>query len=133
MSNRQQQVVAVLKAIETGAAEPLAIISPDKYTQHNIAAADGLAGLRVLLAALPEGSAHVSTVRVFEDGDYVFAHTDYNFFGPKVGFDIFRFENGKIVEHWDNLQETARPNPSGHGMIDGPTEPRDQDKTYANK
>jgi nuclear transport factor 2 (NTF2) superfamily protein/predicted SnoaL-like aldol condensation-catalyzing enzyme len=133
MSNRKQQVVAVLKAIETGAAEPLAIINPDKYTQHNLAAADGLAGLRVLLAALPEGSAHVSTVRVFEDGDYVFAHTDYNFFGPKAGFDIFRFENGKIVEHWDNLQETVRPNLSGHGMIDGPTEPRDQDKTYANK
>ena len=35
-----------------------------------------------------------------------FLHTDYNFFGPKIGFDIFRFEDGKIVEHWDNLQET---------------------------
>ena len=51
----------------------------------------------------------------------------------KIGFDIFRFENGKIVEHWDNLQETAGPNPSGHSMIDGPIEPRDLDKTYANK
>jgi hypothetical protein len=37
------------------------------------------------------------------------------------------------MEHWDNLQETARPNLSGHSMIDGPTEPRDLDKTYANK
>jgi predicted SnoaL-like aldol condensation-catalyzing enzyme len=82
---------------------------------------------------LPEGSASVNTARVFEDGDYVFAHTSYNFFGPKIGFDIFRFENGKIVEHCDNLQEMARPNPSGHSMIDGPTEPRDLDKTYANK
>jgi len=133
MSHRKQQVVAVLKAIETGAAESLAIINPDKYIQHNLAAADGLAGLGALLAALPKGSARVNTARVFEDGDYVFAHTDYNFFGPKIGFDIFRFENGKIVEHWDNLQETARPNPSGHSMIDGPTEPRDMDKTYANK
>jgi hypothetical protein len=49
------------------------------------------------------------------DGNVVFAHTDYNVFGPKVGFDIFRFEDGKIVEHWDNLQDTAaRPGPSGH-------------------
>ena len=99
MSHRKQQVVAVLKAIETGATEPLAIINPDKYIQHNLAAADGLAGLGAFLATLPEGSASVNTARAFEDGDYVFAHTSYSFFGPKIGFDIFRFENGKIVEH----------------------------------
>ena len=58
-----------------------------------------------MLAQLPKGSARVNTVRVFEDGDFVFAHTEYDFFGPKIGFDIFRFEDGKIVEHWDNLQE----------------------------
>jgi predicted SnoaL-like aldol condensation-catalyzing enzyme len=133
MSHRKREVVALLKAIETRATEPLAIINPDKYIQHNLSAADGLSGLGALLASLPEGSARVNTARVFEDGDYVFAHTDYNFFGPKIGFDIFRFENGKIVEHWDNLQETARTNPSGHSMIDGLTEPRDLDKTYANK
>jgi predicted SnoaL-like aldol condensation-catalyzing enzyme len=63
----------------------------------------------------------------------VLAHTDYNFFGPKIGFDIFRFENGQIVEHWDNLQEPAGPNPSGNTMIDGPTEPADIHKTGANK
>ena len=73
-------------------------------------------------------------MRVFQDGDFVFAHTDYDFFGPKIGFDIFRFEDGKIVEHWDNLQEKpARPNPSGHTMTDGPTEVTDLEKTAANK
>ena len=62
----------------------------------------------------------MNTVRVFQDGDFVFAHTDYNFFGPKIGFDIFRFDNGQIVEHWDNLQETpAAPNPSDYTMTDG--------------
>lgn len=72
-------------------------------------------------------------MRVFQDGDFVFAHTDYNFFGPKIGFDIFRFENGTIVEHWD-LQETpANPNPSGRTMIDGPTEATDLERTEANK
>src|ERR1700730_3132160 len=69
-----------------------------------------------------------------QDGDFVVVHTDYNFFGPKVGFDIFRFEDGKIVEHWDNLQATgAKPSPSGHTMIDGPTRVSDLDKTEANK
>ena len=76
----------------------------------------------------------MNTVRVFQDGDFVFAHTEYDFFGPKIGFDVFRFEDGKIVEHWDNLQETpTRPNPSGHTMTDGPTEANDLDKTEANK
>ncbi|MFO0206413.1 MAG: hypothetical protein ACK54L_09755, partial [Betaproteobacteria bacterium] len=80
------------------------------------------------------GSAKVNTVRVFQDGEFVFAHTEYNFFGPKIGFDIFRFEGGKIVEHWDNLQETpAKPNPSGRTMIDGPAVAADLDKTAANK
>ena len=130
---QKQQVVALLKAIETGASEPVGVINPNQYKQHNLGVADGLAGFGALLQQLPKGSAKVNTVRVFQDGNYVFAHTDYNFFGPKIGFDIFRFEDGKIVEHWDNLQETAAPNPSGHTMTDGSTEVKDQDKTEANK
>lgn len=130
---QKEQVVALLKAIETGESAPVAVISPDKYIQHNLGAADGLKGFGELLAALPKGSARVKTIRVFQDGDYVFAHTDYDFFGPKIGFDIFRFENGRIVEHWDNLQEKAGPNSSGHSMIDGPSEATDLGKTAANK
>lgn len=134
LTTQEQQVVDLLNAIETGAAEPVAVVNPDKYTQHNLGIADGLAGFGAALTALPAGSAKVNTVRVFQDGDYVFAHTDYNFFGPKIGFDIFRFENGKIVEHWDNLQETpTSANPSGNTMIDGPTKPTDQTKTEENK
>jgi predicted SnoaL-like aldol condensation-catalyzing enzyme len=133
MTPHEKQVVALLKAIETGASEPVAVINPQKYIQHNLGVADGLAGFGALLAALPKGSAKVNTARVFEDGDFVFAHTEYNFFGPKIGFDIVRFEDGKIVEHWDNLQTTAGPNPSGHTMIDGPAEAVDIDKTNANK
>ncbi|HEY0707008.1 MAG TPA: nuclear transport factor 2 family protein [Polyangia bacterium] len=131
---RTQQVRELLKSIETGATAPVAVINPQKYIQHNLAVGDGLEGFGALLAQLPKGSARVNTVRVFQDGDFVFAHTDYNFFGPKIGFDIFRFENGKIVEHWDNLQEKpASPNPSGHTMTDGPTEATDLAKTGANK
>ena len=134
MSNHKQQVVELLKSIETGASKPIAYINPNKYVQHNLAVGDGLAGVRALLQALPKGSAKVNTVRVFQDGNFVLAHTDYNFFGPKVGFDIFRFEDGKIVEHWDNLQETAaKPSPSGHTMLDGPTTASELDKTEANK
>lgn len=134
MTPQKQQVLALLKSIETGDPAPVAVINPNKYIQHNLAAADGLAGFGELMKLLPKGSAKANTVRVFQDGDHVFAHTEYNFFGPKIGFDIFRFENGKIVEHWDNLQETpAKPNPSGRTMTDGPTQATDLDKTAANK
>lgn len=134
-SNTQKtQVVALLKSIETGEPAPVSYINPKKYIQHNLAIGDGLAGFGAALKALPEGSAKANTVRVFRDGDYVFAHTEYNFFGPKIGFDIFRFEHGKIVEHWDNLQESPKqPNPSGHTMTDGPTVATDLHKTAANK
>lgn len=128
------KVVALLKSIETGDQAPVAYINPTIYTQHNLGIANGLAGFGAALQALPQGSAKVHTVRSFQDGDYVVAQTDYNFFGPKIGFDVFRFEKGLIVEHWDNLQEKpTQPNPSGHTMLDGPTEIKDLGKTEANK
>jgi len=134
MSKQKQQVMDLLKSIETGDPKPVSCIHPGKYIQHNLAVGDGLAGFGAVLQQLPKDSAKVHTQRVFEDGDYVIAHTDYNFFGPKVGFDIFRFENGLIVEHWDNLQEKpAAPNPSGHTMLDGTTSVADLDNTESNK
>jgi predicted SnoaL-like aldol condensation-catalyzing enzyme len=134
VSTQKQQVVDLLKAIETGAAAPVAAINPNKYVQHNLGAADGLAGFGVLLQQLPKGSARVNTVRAFRDGEFVFTHTDYDFFGPKIGFDVFRFEAGRIVEHWDNLQvKPAGANPSGHSMTDGATAPTDLGKTDDNK
>ena len=132
----EQMVVEELKAIETGAQEPVAYINAESYTQHNLGVADGLAGFGAALAQLadyPE-KAKVNTVRVFADGDYVVAHTDYNFFGPKIGFDIFRFEDGKMVEHWDDLQATPEASkPSEHTMVDGTTEIVDVEKTEENK
>jgi predicted SnoaL-like aldol condensation-catalyzing enzyme len=131
--NNKRKAVELLKSIETGDTQAVSIINPDKYIQHNLGAADGLRGFAGLMKQLPPNSARVKTVRVFQDGDIVFTHSDFNFFGPKVGFDIFRFENERIVEHWDNLQETAPANPSGHSMIDGPAESTDLEKTEQNK
>ena len=104
-------------------------VNPNKYIQHNLQVGPGPTGVAALIKNMPP-DASVNTIRVFEDGDYVFAHTQYNFFGPRIGFDIFRYEDSLIVEHWDNLQETAtEPSPSGHTMIDGPTIASDLDST----
>lgn len=132
--SNKEKAVALLNSIETGDQGAIAYVDPKHYTQHNLAVADGLAGFGAALQALPKGSAKVNVVRSFQDGAFVFTHTDYNFFGPKAGFDIFRFENGLIVEHWDNLIAKAeKPNPSGRTQFDGPSEVSDIEKTEENK
>lgn len=128
-----EKAVSLISSIETGDQTPVSYINPEKYIQHNLAVGDGLAGFGAVLQALPEGSAKADVKRAFQDGEYVVLHTEYNFFGPKVGFDVFRFEEGRIVEHWDNLAEKAEPNPSGRTQIDGPTDIQDLDKTVENK
>ena len=131
---QKQQVVDLLKGLETGQAPSLGYINPEKYIQHNLAARDGLKGLEEFLAQVPPNTVKVNTVRIFQDGDHVFAHSEYDFFGPKAGFDIFRIEDGKIVEHWDNLQEIpAAPTANGHSMTDGPTQAEDLELTEQNK
>ena len=134
--SNKEKAVALLKAIETGAQEPIAYVNAESYKQHNLTVADGLDGFGAALAGLadfPE-KARVNTVRAFEDGDYVVCQTDYNFYGPKAGFDIFRFEDGLIVEHWDNLMPyDGGKNPSGRTPFDGTTEITDTAKTTDNK
>ena len=132
MSNKEK-AIALLNSIQSGDQAAIGYVNAEEYTQHNLSVGDGLAGFGAALQALPEGSARVNVVRSFEDGNYVFTHTDYNFFGPKSGFDVFRFENGLIVEHWDNLIEQAAPNPSGHTQFDGATTIVDLSQTNTNK
>lgn len=131
--SKKEKVIELLNSIETGDTKPVAYINPDKYIQHNLTVGDGLAGFAKVLKQLPKGSAKVEIIRAFEDGDYVFTHTKYNFFGPKAGFDIFRFENGLIVEHWDNLQEIVEKTVSGRTQFDGITTISDIGKTEENK
>lgn len=132
LSNRDK-AVAVISSIETGDQNAISYINPNKYIQHNLAVADGLAGFGEVMKMLPEGSAKAKVIRTIQDGEYVALHTEYDFFGPKAGFDIFRFEDGLIVEHWDNLQDVAKPNPSGRTQFDGATEITDVNKTDENK
>jgi predicted SnoaL-like aldol condensation-catalyzing enzyme len=129
----KEKAVALIESLESGAQEPVGYINPTKYIQHNLAVADGLEGFGAVIAHAPEGGFKAKVVRAFEDGEFVLLHTEYDFFGPKAGFDIFRFEDGKIVEHWDNLAEITPANPSGRTQLDGETTITDLDKTEANK
>src|SRR4029077_1617456 len=75
--------------------------------------------------------------RTLEDGEFVLLHSKYLGLGghptPLISFDLFRFADGKIVEHWGDQEPEALPNPSGRSQIDGPTVVTDRDRTEENR
>jgi predicted SnoaL-like aldol condensation-catalyzing enzyme len=93
-----------------------------RYTQHNPRAADGPDGLKAFLAFLREKfpDYHSDIVRVFADGDYVILHV-HNFPTPGSSgnaiIDIFKLENGKVVEHWDVRQEVPETAANANTMF----------------
>ena len=121
MSTRIELIRNLLKGIETGDPDAVNVISPEQYIQHNPQTQTGREGLAALFARLSKTNPRVNIVRAFEDGDYVFGHTEYDFDSRRVGFEVFRFEGEFVVEHWDNIQLRQGPNASGHSMVDGET------------
>lgn len=106
------------------------------YIQHNPEVPNGSDSLKELISILGKsGYVKADFVRVISDGDLVAFHGRYEGFGPKpmISFDVFRVEDGNMVEHWDNLIEEQPLNPSGHSQIDGATEITDLDQTDENK
>jgi len=131
--NRKHQIRDLLKSIETGEPGPVAVVNEAKYIQHNPQTHEGSEGLAQLFQRLAKTGPRVNMVRAFEDGDYVFAHMEYDFASRKICFEVFRFQDGQAVEHWDNIQERQAPNPSGRSMVDGPTQVTDPDLTEVNR
>jgi predicted SnoaL-like aldol condensation-catalyzing enzyme len=132
-----EKALALIGTFASGDADLAASLLKEDYIQHNLAYGTGrdafVGSVQWLSSA--EVPTTVENIRAFEDGDYVFLQTVYNFAGAgeQVAFDIFRFEDGLIAEHWDNLADKADPNPSGHTQIDGTMEITDLDKTEENR
>ncbi len=132
MTNKEK-AITFINSFTTGNTEILQNILTEDFIQHNLTYGTGKKAFIGLLEHLEKTT--VENIRAYEDGDFVFLHSVYNFskIGKYVAFDIFRFENGKIVEHWDNLIALTEPNISGHTQIDGTVEIKDIDKTKDNK
>ena len=130
----KQAVLDLLAAYSTGDQSAFDVINPDKFIQHDPQIGDGLAGLKAWLASIPPGQISVKPVRVLADGPYVAVHSETMLpSGDTTSWDIFRFEQGKIVEHWDTRQPIAPPNGAGHTELDGPTTVTDLAATEDNK
>ena len=104
--------------------------------QHNELFANGIDAQKGVVGFLAgTGNFKAEYVRVIADGDLVAVHARYEGFGetPMIAFDVFRVEDGKIAEHWDNLIPEQPANPSGRTQTDGVTQITDLDQTQANK
>jgi len=94
----------------------------DKYIQHNPIAADGKqAAVEVLgkaLQALPGWSYEFK--HAYVDGDYAIIHSHVRMKADDRGMaviDIFRFEKGKVVEHWDVVQPIPEKSANNNTMF----------------
>jgi len=94
---------------EGNAQEALDKYVGDQYIQHNPMVADGEeAFVGVVEMTIGSNPNYVfETKRVIAQDDHVVLHSYMTLTGEGPGFavmDIFRLEDGKIVEHWDVLQ-----------------------------
>src|ERR1700752_5249969 len=113
----------VLKALQGAFIEHDATVvdryfSPD-YVQHNPLIANGPSAIATLIPTLKDLSYEIGMV--VAEGDLVMVHGRYVGWGPKplVAVDIFKVKNGKVVEHWDVMQEEvpASATASGNPMF----------------
>ncbi|MBK8483008.1 MAG: nuclear transport factor 2 family protein [Saprospiraceae bacterium] len=123
----EQKVKELFTVFSTGNPDGLKHISDAQYKQHNPFAPDGKAGLTAMFNGQATGIT-LDNHRIFSEGNYVITHTTYggtwNNGTPQVAFDVFRFDNGLIVEHWDNLQNISNPitdTTNGNSQTNGTT------------
>lgn len=75
----------------------------------------------------------IEVVRVISDNDLVATHSIARGDTTQIRFDVFKFWNGQIVEHWSNVQDSIGVNPQGHSHTDGPARPKDIEYTDNNR
>jgi predicted SnoaL-like aldol condensation-catalyzing enzyme len=83
----------------------------DDYIQHSPSMKDGKAGLRDAIEYLkslpkPKEEDKSPIILAIADGDYVMLLLDLYFMGKHLLVaDLFKVFNGKVVEHWDAIQD----------------------------
>lgn len=120
--NKQNVLEFYEKAINQKDFQAASYYLGSRYIQHNPLAADGAEGLKAYIQFLRENYpyAHSEIKRIFADGDYVVLHV-HSIQVPgtrgRAIFDLFKLENGKIIEHWDAIQDIPEKSANSNGMF----------------
>ena len=96
-------------------------VSTEQYWQHNPAVGDGLDGFATAFSALAAqgiGLVYDTVHQVIAEGNFVLTVAEGRFGTvPTAFYDLFRVENGKIVEHWDVTPEIVIDLPHSNGQF----------------
>jgi predicted SnoaL-like aldol condensation-catalyzing enzyme len=102
-------------------ADAFAELVADNYRQHNPTIPDGPAAAIEMLTTKFDGSpdARFEVQRILVDGDHAMVHVKASRPGaPDAAVaDIYRFDAGRIVEHWDVLQPVPADAVHDHPMF----------------
>jgi predicted SnoaL-like aldol condensation-catalyzing enzyme len=113
--NNREVVKQLFEAFRAGDTEAFDELIAEDYVQHNPQADNGLEAVKNFFA--PVGPVDVEVHRVVAEGDLVAVHSHYKTFNM-AGVDIFRINDaGKIIEHWDVLQQVPETTASGNDMF----------------
>ncbi|MBR0897943.1 nuclear transport factor 2 family protein [Bradyrhizobium tropiciagri] len=120
-ANRKAVLAFYEKGLNQKDADAALAYVGNRYVQHNPGAADGPEGFRKFISFLREKfpNSHSEIKRSFVDGDYVILHVhavrEPGTRGNAI-IDIFKLEDGKIVEHWDVVQPIPE-NPANNNTM----------------
>ncbi|MGY3528840.1 putative SnoaL-like aldol condensation-catalyzing enzyme [Bradyrhizobium embrapense] len=120
-ANRKAVLAFYEKGLNQKDADAALAYVGNRYVQHNPGAADGPEGFRKFIGFLREKfpNSHSEIKRSFVDGDYVILHVhavrEPGTRGNAI-IDIFKLEDGKIVEHWDVVQPVPE-NPANNNTM----------------
>jgi predicted SnoaL-like aldol condensation-catalyzing enzyme len=119
------------------------VTAVDRYfdralVQHDPNLTDGLGGMKSFAAEVASSpGADITIYRTLVDDNLVLLHSKYQgvarFGGSVIAFDLLRFYDGKIAEHWGGQQPEEPPNLSGRTEVDGPTDVIDRERTEVNR
>ncbi len=120
-ANRTIVTNFVQDIIMDGKGDKLAQYIGDIYHQHNPNISDGREGLAKFFDDLKDNNISFSFTkihRVVAEGNFVLTHSEGQIGGvTNAFFDLYRVEDGMLVEHWDVVQEVPAEMAHENGMF----------------